>query len=143
VFGMGWPELAVCALVGFFVFGPERLPGVARDAARAVAKLRTMAQGVTDELKDQLPDRESLGLEELRELRELRELHPRRIVQSALFDGGLVPALKETPPPTDGGQAASPAAVSNTAVPVARTLGASGNGRTVDPTVPAYDVDAT
>jgi sec-independent protein translocase protein TatB len=143
MFGMGWPELAVCALVGFFVFGPERLPGVARDAARALAKLRTMAQGVTDELKEQLPERESLGLAELRELGDLRELHPRRIVRSALFDNDRDKPVKAAAAvATRSADPSISAAVNATAVPVARTLRSSAHADT--PTfVPVYDVDAT
>lgn len=139
MFGMGWPELAVCALVGFFVFGPERLPGVARDAARAVARLRAMAQGVTAELKDQLPDRASLGLEELKELRELRELHPKQIVRNAFATDPAEPAAG-TGPSGVTGPTPSADTVAATAVPVARTLGASAASGQV---VPPYDVDAT
>jgi sec-independent protein translocase protein TatB len=138
---MGWPELAVCALVGFFVFGPERLPGVARDAARAVARLRVMAQGVTDELKEQLPEKGSLGLEELRELRELRELHPKRIVRSAFADSDRSEARSEPVTPSTGG--VDSATVAATATPVARTLGALGGATASTQLVPPYDVDAT
>jgi len=83
MFGMGWGELAVCALVGFFVFGPERLPNVARDAARTLHRLRTAAQSFTDEIKDGLPDREAMGLGGLGEIKDIRDLHPRRIVSRA------------------------------------------------------------
>jgi len=48
MFGMSSPELTVCALVGFFVFGPERLPGVQRDAARGLNHPRDRALPLED-----------------------------------------------------------------------------------------------
>jgi sec-independent protein translocase protein TatB len=89
-FGMGWAELLVCGLVAFFVFGPERMPAMARDAARLVRQLRQMAQGVSDDLKQHMPDKDGFGLEDFREVRDefrdLRDLHPKRMVTRALFD---------------------------------------------------------
>ena len=115
---MGWPELLVCAFVGFLVFGPERLPGAAKDAARVLKQLRTMAQGAADELKQQLPERHELGLDELREL---RDLHPKRMMNRALFDDASAESARSS------GQ---PAGVVRATVPAGDT-------------VPHYDVDAT
>lgn len=47
----GVQELLVIAVVALLAVGPERLPGVARDTARLVARLRREASGVIDELK--------------------------------------------------------------------------------------------
>ncbi|MGH8885450.1 MAG: Sec-independent protein translocase protein TatB [Egibacteraceae bacterium] len=59
-------QLAVLALV---IFGPERLPEVARNAGRTVARLRREANNTLDEF------RHSADLADLRELRnELREV---------------------------------------------------------------------
>ncbi|HVV30610.1 MAG TPA: Sec-independent protein translocase protein TatB [Mycobacteriales bacterium] len=113
MFGMGWPEILVCALVGFFVFGPERLPGAARDAARMLKQLRGMAQGVTDEFKQHIPDAEEFGLSDIRDL---RDLHPKRVMSRALFDDDVA----------DGGR------------PVATVAPAATPG-----SVPRYDIDAT
>jgi sec-independent protein translocase protein TatB len=35
--GLGWPETATLLTLALFVFGPERLPAVARDAGRLAA----------------------------------------------------------------------------------------------------------
>jgi sec-independent protein translocase protein TatB len=150
MFGMGWAELAVCALVGFFVFGPERLPNVARDAARTLHRLRTAAQSFTDEIKDGLPDREAMGLGGLGEIKDIRDLHPRRIVSRALFEEAGVPAAggdAATIGVANGGDAAAIGAAAGaddvlaTAVPVPRTLASATSAPVAF--VPPYDVDAT
>jgi sec-independent protein translocase protein TatB len=98
VFGLGWAELAVIGLVGFFVFGPERLPTLARDAARGLRALRGHAEALTRDLRQDLPSVSDLGLDDLRDL---RDLHPRRLVTRALFDDEDEAA--SSPPTTPAG----------------------------------------
>ena len=50
LFGIGFPELMVLALLGLVVFGPERLPDMAAKAARGVKALRAMASNAIREL---------------------------------------------------------------------------------------------
>ncbi len=60
MFGVGPWELAAIAVVGLVIFGPERLPKMAADAARFVRDLRRMAasarQDLTEALGTELPD---------------------------------------------------------------------------------------
>lgn len=80
MFGLGWMEMVVIAIVGLFVFGPERLPSIAADAGRMVRQLKEMAQGVTADLKSELgPELADL------DLRDLRNLNPRTFVADQLF----------------------------------------------------------
>ena len=51
---LGWGEILVILLVGLFVFGPERLPGVAKDAGKMLRQLRSMANGVRDDIRSEL-----------------------------------------------------------------------------------------
>jgi sec-independent protein translocase protein TatB len=85
VFGnLNLGEIVILGLLGFFIFGPERLPKVAADAARVVRQLRDMARGATEELRSELgPDVEALHLAELRDL---KDLHPRNFARSVLAD---------------------------------------------------------
>jgi sec-independent protein translocase protein TatB len=147
--GLGWPELMIIALVGFFVFGPERLPTLARDAARMITQLRAMADGASAELRAQLPSAAEFGLDEVRSL---RDLHPRTLVSRALFDSDEMPDLlgdgPATPTPTPartvtvgggGGALAGPttAAAGSVKDSYARSaVRAPG-------TPPPYDLDAT
>jgi len=80
---VGWGELAVLAVVGLLVFGPDRLPKVASDVVRMLRELRAMARGAAADLKAELgPEMADL---------DLASLHPRRIVGSIL-DEQPVPA---------------------------------------------------
>jgi sec-independent protein translocase protein TatB len=55
VFGsLGWLEIGVLVIVALLVFGPDKLPSVARDAARMLGELRKMAQGARTQLKSEL-----------------------------------------------------------------------------------------
>lgn len=98
---LGFWEIALLAVLALLVFGPERLPGMARNLGRAVAKLRAEAQGTLDELKH------AADLKELEELRSLKsemkgigkelmdvkgQLDPKAIVSSAGAGGPVNPA---------------------------------------------------
>lgn len=77
---LGWQELVLLAVLGLVIFGPERLPKAASDAARMMRQLRDMARGAASDLRAELGP-------ELAEL-DLRGLHPRRFVEDALFGDG-------------------------------------------------------
>ena len=73
MFGVGLTELAVIAFVAILVFGPDRLPDLARQAAQIVKQVRRMADNARDELRAELgPEYADL---------ELRDLDPREIVK--------------------------------------------------------------
>ena len=70
-------ELVVLGLVGLIVLGPDKLPGLARDAARMLRTLREMATGARKQLRDELgPEFADI---------DLRNLHPRTAISRALL----------------------------------------------------------
>jgi sec-independent protein translocase protein TatB len=76
--GLGWGEIAVLLLIGLFVFGPDKLPRVARDAGRMIRQLRQMANGMTNDLRAELgPEYADL---------DIRDLHPKTFVRKALLE---------------------------------------------------------
>jgi sec-independent protein translocase protein TatB len=80
---IGWGEILVIALAALFIFGPERLPTLAKDAAAGLKRLRRTVSDIRGQMD------ESLG-EDFAELRELRELdlrryHPRTFLRDQLF----------------------------------------------------------
>jgi sec-independent protein translocase protein TatB len=89
---LGWPEIAVLAVLAMLIFGPERLPKVAADAGRLLRELRKMASGVTNDL------RAEMGID----LDEIRRLDPRRFLDDVDTPGATAatPALApgERPP---------------------------------------------
>ena len=78
LFNLGPFEIAVLVIVALVVFGPERLPDLAKDAARMIKTLRDLAQGARTQLRDELGP-------ELADL-DLRSLNPRVALQKAIFD---------------------------------------------------------
>jgi len=76
--GLGWQETAVLLLLGLFLFGPERLPGIAADAGRTLRKVRRYVKEMTEDLRTELGP-------EVTDL-DLRSLHPREIVRRNLFE---------------------------------------------------------
>ena len=66
MFGVGLPEFAVIALVAVIVFGPDRLPELARQAGRFVRQVRTLANNAQTQLRDELgPEYADLKLTDL------------------------------------------------------------------------------
>jgi sec-independent protein translocase protein TatB len=88
---LGWGEILVILLVGLFVFGPERLPGVARDAGKMLRQLRAMANGVRDDIRTELGP-------EVADL-DLASLNPRTFVAKHLLGDE---EEDETMPSTNG-----------------------------------------
>jgi sec-independent protein translocase protein TatB len=113
---IGWGEILVLALAALFIFGPERLPTLAKDAAAGLKKVREAITGVREEMNDSLGD----DFAELRDL-DLRKYHPKTFIRSQLLgddDGPVVttassngstgfgaasarPRDRATPPPFD------------------------------------------
>ena len=84
MFNIGPLELMVLAVVGLIVLGPDRLPGLARDAARMVRTLRDMATGARTQLRDELgPEFADV---------DLRNLNPRTAI-SRMVLGDDAPAV--------------------------------------------------
>ncbi len=54
MFDIGPMDLMVLAVVGILVFGPDRLPGIARDAVRMIRTLRQLLLGTRSQLRDEL-----------------------------------------------------------------------------------------
>jgi sec-independent protein translocase protein TatB len=79
MFDIGLPEFMVLALVAIFVFGPDKLPEVARQAGRLVRQARNLANSARDQLADELGP-------EFKDL-DLRDLTPRNLVQKHILSG--------------------------------------------------------
>jgi sec-independent protein translocase protein TatB len=77
VFNIGPLEFVVLAAVALIVFGPDRLPELARDAARMLRALREVAQGARSQLNSELgPEFADF---------DLSSLNPRTAIKNALL----------------------------------------------------------
>ncbi|MDD5034324.1 MAG: Sec-independent protein translocase protein TatB [Methylococcaceae bacterium] len=90
MFDVGFTELLLVGLVALLVFGPERLPRVAREAALWIRKARSAVSSVKEEI-----DRE-LQLQEMRESLEKQKREMNRMMLESRNDGD--PAPEEKPP---------------------------------------------
>ncbi len=81
---IGFGEILVIVVLALLVFGPDRLPKVAADAARTLRQVRQMAATARKDLVD------ASGLEDDGEMaqtvRDIRDLDPRRAMQGVLTD---------------------------------------------------------
>jgi len=98
MFGMGWAEIFLIGIVGVLVFGPDKLPEFARQAARMVQTVRRMARDAKNDLGREL-GQDLSGLE-------LRSLNPREVVRRAVLDAvedepEKLPDLPRGLPPID------------------------------------------
>ena len=109
MFGVGLPELTVIAFVAVLVFGPDKLPELARQAGRMARQLRGFANSARDELRSELgPEYADL---------QLRDLDPRVAVRKQIMEAmaeideedddrpkprpGQMPLLEGEAPPYD------------------------------------------
>lgn len=75
---LGWGEILFLVVFGLVIFGPDKLPGLARDAARALRQVREVAQGARTQIKTELgPEFADLDLE---------SLNPRTFVRKHLLE---------------------------------------------------------
>jgi sec-independent protein translocase protein TatB len=96
VFDIGIGEILIVAVIGLLVFGPERLPRAAADAAKWLKQIRVMATGARKDLVD------SAGIDlgdTVDSVKSLQEFHPRRLAASFLSDEPDKPAAPAEPPP--------------------------------------------
>lgn len=107
-FGIGFSELLIIAGVAVVMFGPDRLPELARSAARLVANLRRLAQQTQDQLRSELgPDFADLRLTDLDPRAAIRRhvLDPIDQTTASVMSTATLPVPERlepgTPPPFD------------------------------------------
>lgn len=86
MFGMGVPEIAVIVVVALLVFGPDKLPDLARQAGGFIRTVRQMADNAKDDIGREIG-------QDLKDVN-LRDLDPREVVRRNLFDA---PATRPSP----------------------------------------------
>jgi sec-independent protein translocase protein TatB len=111
-FDLSMWKLLVLGVIALIVFGPDRLPQLARDAGRTLRQLREMAQAARTELKSELGD--TVGDFDF------SDLNPRTFVRKHLLDdldsdltssaAGRAPTNGSTSATTGGTPSPAPAA---------------------------------
>jgi len=99
MFGMGWAEIGVILVVAMLVFGPERLPELAKQAGGFVRTVRQMVDNAKNDLGREI-GQDLSGLQ-------LRDLDPREAVRRTFLDDS---AFGDSAPRSVAGAAAAAAA---------------------------------
>lgn len=77
---LGWGEILTLAVFALVLFGPDRMPGLARDAAKALKKVRHLTSGAREQLKSELgPEFGDI---------DFTSLNPRTFVRKHLLEDG-------------------------------------------------------
>jgi len=125
-FDLSMWKLMVLGVIALIVFGPDRLPQLARDAGRTLRQLREMAQAARTELKSELGD--TVGDFDF------SDLNPRTFVRKHLLDD--LDSDLTSPAAGRGAATAGATAAGGSPSPVPAAFGTL--------TEPApYDLDAT
>lgn len=96
MFDIGIGEILVIGVIALLIFGPERLPRAAADAARWLRQIRSMASGARQDLAD------SAGIDlsdAVDTVRSLQEFHPRRLAAGLMDDVNADPQPRTPPKP--------------------------------------------
>jgi sec-independent protein translocase protein TatB len=128
---IGWGEILVVALAALFIFGPERLPTLAKDAAAGLKRVRAAISDIRGQVDDSLGD----DFAELRDL-DLRRYHPKTFIRDQLFGD------EEELPSVVRGSATGSAGL-NDGVAGSRVNGADVARSRDRGTPPPFDYDAT
>ena len=95
MFGLGWQEIAIVAVVLIIVVGPDDLPGLLRTLGRWVGSVQVMARDFRRQLDTMADD---AGFAEERKLfDQARNLNPTKLVKDAIDPSGEIEkGLRET-----------------------------------------------
>jgi len=127
---IGLSEIMVLLLGALFIFGPDRLPGLARDAAGALKRLRQTVTGARGQIHEQLGPE----FDHLKDV-DLRSLNPKTFIRKHLLEDDPSRTIHRRSSGRSGGASSSRMATS-----------ASAAAQTSGPTYrvePPFDAEAT
>lgn len=106
MFDIGIGEILLIAVVGLAIFGPEKLPKAAADAAKWLKQIRGMAANARQDLAD------SAGIDlsdTVDTVKSFSDLHPRNLAKSMFDDSAPPPAKPSSTSATSASSATSAA----------------------------------
>jgi sec-independent protein translocase protein TatB len=100
MFDIGIQELILIFIVALIVFGPKRLPDIARAIGKGLAEIRNAMEGVKTQIDS-----------EMREVKELKDMADPIAFKNKLFNGeSLIKPYEEPPKPDETKPADTPVA---------------------------------
>jgi TatA/E family protein of Tat protein translocase len=91
MFDLGIQELIVIFVVALLVFGPKRLPEIARSMGKGLGELKKALDGVKTQINSEL--------HEVRDIKELKDLDPIALKNELFKNEELFKIEEETAPP--------------------------------------------
>jgi TatA/E family protein of Tat protein translocase len=91
MFDLGIQELIVIFVVALLVFGPKRLPEIARSMGKGIGELKKALDGVKTQINSEL--------HEVRDIKELKDLDPIALKNELFKNEELLKIEEETAPP--------------------------------------------
>ena len=91
MFDLGIQELIVIFVVALLVFGPKRLPEIARSMGKGLGELKKALDGVKTQINSEL--------HEVRDIKELKDLDPIALKNELFKNEELFKIEEETTPP--------------------------------------------
>jgi sec-independent protein translocase protein TatB len=135
---IGWGEVLVLALAALFIFGPERLPNLAKDAAGALKRMRATIAEVRGHVDETIGD----DLADLRDL-DLRRYHPRTFIRDQLFGDDVTDGDPPVPPVRRASGNGSAGLVDGSGATASRVWPGDAVRPRDTATPPPFDADAT
>ncbi|WP_282852173.1 twin-arginine translocase TatA/TatE family subunit [Gulosibacter sediminis] len=142
--GLTFEKLLVIAVIAMFIFGPDRLPGLAEGAAKLVKRARHWVDDTKQRVSDEMGT--DFTEEDWRKL-DPRQYDPRRIVRDAWNDAGPTASSGATAGAATavavGTASTASAATADSAPSWASSLGASASAEHLVPGMAPFDNEAT
>lgn len=93
MFGLTFEKMALIGIIAVFLLGPDKLPHYAAQLGRLVRRMKEMANGASDRLREEMgPDFDEVDWKKY----DPRKYDPRTIIRTALLDED--PPVVITPP---------------------------------------------
>ena len=130
---IGLGEIMVLLLGALFIFGPDRLPGLARDAAGALKRLRQTVTGARGQIHEQLGPE----FDHLRDV-DLRSLNPKTFIRKHLLEEDAGPTIHRR-----SGSSGSRTSTDRVQTSAAAATSAAGSESWNNRVEPPFDAEAT
>ena len=93
MFDIGAPEFLTLVVLAVIIFGPDKLPGLARKTARVIRYVRAIADGAKNQVREEMGETwDALKLDDIK----AADLNPKALARKYLLDAEETPDTQTT-----------------------------------------------